>query len=152
MNNAPSFSGSSKVDREIKTGVINGALGYVGQTAKNKRKFLRNQKQTWAKRLWSSKPVNRDAKEASKLPGLKTSVPMELSGGKCESRSGGSMPTLEPAPSDDIVQVNQEVDRFENWSQDKYQLCYPVDTSKRLLYEEYKRILEFAAGCKSNVF
>lgn len=56
VNHAPSFAGDSPLDREIKSALISSTLTLIDVTNEKKRAFLKQNRQQWSKRLWSTQP------------------------------------------------------------------------------------------------
>ena len=128
MNDAPSFSGSSKLDKQIKTDMIGAVLDILDMTVQKKIKFKRVQRKEWKQRLWNPQP-KRKSNAPTILPAL-----------------------VQRSESDRERQEAEEVNDVEEWLENcnVFDQCYPIETNA-LLMERYDQILQKMAGNKSNV-
>ena len=69
VNSAPSFKGSSALDKRVKTEVITESIQLLGMTRIRKRKYLKGMKREWKKRLWITTPVKRSCGDSSRRGG-----------------------------------------------------------------------------------
>ncbi|RLN86344.1 hypothetical protein BBJ28_00007461 [Nothophytophthora sp. Chile5] len=126
VNHAPSFAGDSPLDREVKTALITGALDLVGVTNERKRKFVRQRRQEWTKRLWGTqKSVRRSKETAAKggeTPGATHALPLKDDGppeSTCDEEAGGPMDDNEDDGNDPELSERENQSEPEDEDEDE---------------------------------
>lgn len=158
VNDAPSFSGSSKLDKQIKTGLITSALEHVSQTIQQKRKFAADQKRSWAKRLWNPKPVRRIAvapERSAASDNTAKDQPAVIP--VADNQENETMLEMEAktGTADDELESKPEVLNPLQFDENSFELCYPLkatDSESLELRAQYAKILTAANLCRSNVY
>ncbi|KDO19674.1 hypothetical protein SPRG_14754 [Saprolegnia parasitica CBS 223.65] len=98
VNHAPSFAGEAKLDREIKTPLIEQALDLINVTNKRKRIFLARNRRAWKERLWNAALPTKAATETKPEATPETSAAQE------------SVPEVDDATPREDVENNDEPD------------------------------------------
>lgn len=117
-------------------------ISHVGQTCGDKRRYTQQQKRAWARKLWSSKPVERrksNCKKSSDIAHLEQKVPINTALADTEED------VIDPPVQNNQVDWLKESDGFDQ--------CYPVvgnDLLSRTKREKYNVILSVAIECQSS--